>query len=190
MQVSIRAAIGLIAGSLGFGIAGCTSISAGDAEMCTSMRTFARASLDSSGLRRAWFLPFGAYEDGAVDFYAPMASSPSDDVSRVFYERRVGQLTHYLRAPEFASTLAKCLTPRSGYARLCESQTEDAFRASFRDSVSGRLVEIAAVERNTTILVADKAWKGDLSEAFRFQPADDPTTSDKSMQPTCEDARR
>src|SRR5688500_3538996 len=95
------------------------------AKMCKSMRAFVRAPLDASGLRRAWFLPFGSYEDGSFDFYAPMASEPSDAPSKAFYDNKVGQLTHYLRAPEFAAALAGCLSNRDGYERLCQSQTED-----------------------------------------------------------------
>src|SRR5512138_89473 len=95
-------------GSVPAGYANNSAGRASAAEMCTSMRKFTRASLDAAGVRRAWFLPFGSYDDGSFDFYAPMASSPSDNASKTFYEQRVGQLTHYTRAPEFAEVLASC----------------------------------------------------------------------------------
>ena len=125
--------------------------------MCNSVRTFAHAPLNEAGLRRAWFLPFGSNEDGSFDFYAPMGANPSDDASKAFYEHGVGQLTHYLRAPEFAAALANCLAESHDYVRLGQSQTEEDFRASFRERVSGRYIEIAAEKQTTSLLIAEKA---------------------------------
>jgi hypothetical protein len=152
------------------------------------MRSFAAAPLDASGLRRVWFLPFGSYEDGSFDFYAPMASNPSDDPSKAFYERKAGQLTHYLQAPEFAATLASCLTNRHGYLRLCQSKIETTFRASFRRTSSGRSVEISAAEKMTSVLIAERTWNGNLEEAMTFG-SDDEAAPEKFTWPTCKDAR-
>lgn len=142
------------------------------AKMCRSMRAFVRAPLDDSGLRRAWFLPFGHYEDGSFDFYAPMASKPGDAASKSFYHKKVGQLTHYLTAPRFAAVLAGCLSRRSGYTRVCQAQTEHAFRASFTDTRSGRSVEILAEEQSTTVLVARKGWNGDLEKSLKYETSE------------------
>jgi hypothetical protein len=175
-------------------LSGCSSAPDGrqgrgaTAELCDSMRSFVAAPLDASGLRRAWFLPFGSYEDGSFDFYAPMASNRSDGPSKAFYERKAGQLTHYLRAPEFAATLASCLTNRHGYLRLCQLITETTFRASFRQTSSGRSVEIAAAEKTTSVLIAEGTWKGNLEQALTFG-SDDKAAPDKSTQPVCKDAR-
>jgi hypothetical protein len=152
-------------------------------ERCESVRDFARAQVDASGLRRAWFLPFGSYEDGSYDFYAPMASDPSDDASKAFYDRKVAQLTHYLRAPEFAAVLAGCLQGRYGYERLCQSQTESTFRASFRDKRTGRSVEIWAAARTTGLLIAEKIWNGDLSDAL-VRNSDDENPPNQCMATT------
>lgn len=109
-------------------ITGCAAIPEGGTDdragrassiACRSMLAFVRAPLDASGLRRAWFLPFGFYDDGSVDFYAPMAAEPSDSASTAFYDRKVGQLTHYLTAPAFAAALSSCLT-RHDHARVCQ----------------------------------------------------------------------
>jgi len=178
-------------------VSGCGSVPAGyannsagrtsAAEMCTSMRNFTRASLDAAGLRRAWFLPFG-YEDGSFDFYAPMTSSPSDSTSKTFYEQRVGQLTHYTRAPEFAEALASCLRKQHGYVRLCHVGAEEIFRASFIDRKTRRSIEIYAGNDTTSVLIADETWEGDIEQALRYQ-SNVEETPNKSMQPTCEDAR-
>ena len=150
------------------------------ATMCKSMREFVNAPVDASGLRRAWFLNGG-------DFYAPMASDPSDAASRAFYESGVGRLTHYLWAPEFAAALASCLSQKEGYARVCQSQAEDAFRASFEDKQTGRSVELLAAEGVTSVLVAEEGWAGDLEKSLSFSTTEE--TPNKSIQPTCEDAR-
>jgi hypothetical protein len=105
------------------------------AELCDSMRTFVAAPLDASGLRRAWFLPFGSYED----------------------------------------------------LRLCQLKTETTFRASFRQTSSGRSVEISAAEKTTSVLIAERTWKGDLEQALTFG-SDDEAAPDKSTQPMCKDA--
>ena len=192
IRVNEVAAVALIASMLYLG-SGCGVVPAGyaknqggrveAADMCESVRAFARAPVDNAGLRRAWFLPFGVYED-AIDFYAPMASSPSDDASKAFYANKVGQLTHYLRAPQFAASVATCLSRRYGYVSVCHRKTEETFRASFRDTRSGRSVEIAAAQKTTSVLIADKAWKGDLEQALTFGSSGD-RTPDKYMQPTC-----
>lgn len=134
-----------------------------------------------------WFLPFGSYEDGSFDFYAPMASEPSDAESKAFYENNVAQLTHYLRAPEFAAALAGCLAAQNGYERVCQSQTENAFRASFKDERTGRSIELLASQDSTTVLVAMKGWGGNLGESLMYKLHEE--TPNKSIQPTCEDAR-
>jgi hypothetical protein len=151
------------------------------------MRVFVRAPLDASGLRRAWFLPFGSYEDGSFDFYAPMSSEPSDAASKAFYENKVGQLTHYLSAPEFAAALAGCLSKRDDYERGCQSQSEGAFRASFQDEQSGRSVELLATKDSTSVLVAKKGWAGNLEESLMYKPSEE--ALNKSIKPTCEGAR-
>lgn len=175
-------------GSVPAGYANNSAGRASAAEMCTSVRSFTRAPLDSAGLRRAWFLPFGSYEVGSFDFYAPMASSPSDDASKAFYERRVGQLTHYTRAAEFAEALASCLRKQHGYVDICHAGTEKTFRASFIDRKTRRSIEISASNDTTSVLIAHEAWQGDIDEALRYQPNVEETPS-KSMQPTCEDIR-
>lgn len=136
------------------------------AEMCESVRTFTRTTLDAEGLRRAWFLPFGVYEDGSFDFYAPMASSPNDDASADFYKQRVGQLTHYTSAPEFARALATCLTRRHGYTTVCHNQTNEGFRASLSDLQTGRSVEISSASDTTGILIAERGWAGNVEQAL------------------------
>lgn len=157
------------------------------AEMCRSMRGFVSARLDSSGLRRAWFLPFGFYDDGSFDFYAPMASEPSDNASRSFYRRKVGQLTHYLRAREFAAALAGCLDERHGYMSVCQSQTAETFRATFTQARSGRSIEIAAADESISLLIAGKGWNGNLEQSLVYRSGGDaPNTS---TQPTCANAR-
>lgn len=174
------AAMAAIASILCF-VSGCAAVQGRviARERCESMRDFARAPVDASGLRRAWFLPFGSYDDGSYDFYAPMASEPSDDASKDFYDRKVAQLTHYLRAPEFAAVLAGCLQGRYGYERLCQSQTETTFRASFREKRTGRSIEIWAAERTTGLLIAEKNWNGDLEKALA-RDASDEKPSDES----------
>lgn len=117
-----------------------------------------------------------------------MASNPSDDASKAFYEHKVGQLTHYLLAPEFAAALSSCLTQRHGYVRLFQAQTAKTFRASLRETRSGRSIEISAAEDTTSLLIAVKEWNGNREEALMFRPRSEATPS-KSMQPTCEDAR-
>lgn len=154
------------------------------ARMCESMRSFARASLDAEGLRRAWFLPFGSVGDGSVDFYAPMAANPSDESSRAFYEHGAGQLTHYVEAPEVAAALASCLSSRQGYSRTCSSQSKKTFRASFRDARSGRSIEISAVDDIATVLIAGPTWKGDVEQALSFDPNAE-RSAGKASQPTC-----
>jgi hypothetical protein len=156
--------------------------------MCESMRAFTRSSLDTSGLRRAWFLPFGSYEDGSFDFYAPMASSPSDDASKAFYDKRVGQLTHYTVAPEFAKALVSCLSARYGYSTSCEAGDEETFRASLADKTTGRLIEISAADDTTSILIAEGGWSGDIAQAMRYS-SDAEETPNKPIHATCEDAR-
>lgn len=140
------------------------------AETCRSAREFVRAPLDDSGLRRAWFLPFGSSGDGSIDFYAPMASEPSDAASKKFYWNKVGQLTHYLRAPEFAESLANCLTRRAGFERAGESRTGESFRASFTELRSGRSIEIRATADRSVFLIADRRWNGDLEVALAYEP--------------------
>jgi hypothetical protein len=198
MKNSLERTVVAYIGLLAIAVSGCGSVPAGyannsagrasAAEMCESVRTFTRASLDAEGLRRAWFLPFGSSEDGSFDFYAPMASRPSDPASKAFYEQRVGQLTHYTRAPEFAEALASCLGERYGYARSCEARSKDAFRASFIDRRTQRSIEIVAANDTTSVLIADGTWKGDIEQALRYE-SDVEKTPNKSMQPTCEDAR-
>jgi hypothetical protein len=156
------------------------------AEMCRSTRQFVSSSLDPSGLRRAWFLPFGSYDDGSFDFYAPMASEPADRASKAFYRRKVGQLTHYLRASDFAAALAGCLTQRHGYVRICQSRTPETFRASFTETRTGRSIEIVAAGESTAVLVAKKGWNGNL-EQFLYRTSED--APNRSMQPTCVNAR-
>lgn len=156
-------------------------------EMCSSMRKFISAPLDSSGLRRAWFLPMGSYEDGSFDFYAPMASEPSDSASKWFYRRKAGQLTHYLRASEFAAALAGCLSERHGYERVCQTQTENTFRATFVQTKSERSVEIASADETTALLIAKKGWNGNVQESLVYRSTED--MPNKSVQPTCADAR-
>lgn len=152
-------------------------------EMCRSMRRFVSAPLDSSGLRRAWFLPMDNYDDGSFDFYAPMASAPSDSASKAFYQRKVGQLTHYLRAPEFAAALAGCLAERHGYTRVCQTQTPGTFRATFRQVRSERSIEIAAADESTRLLIAKKGWNGSVQQSLVYPSTGDATNT--SVQPTC-----
>ena len=157
------------------------------AEMCGSMRGFVSAPLDSSGLRRAWFLPLGFYDDGSFDFYAPMASKPSDHASKAFYRRKIAQLTHYLRAPEFAAALAGCLAERRGYVRVCQSQSPEAFRATFTQVKSGRSIEIAATDESASLLIAKKGWNGNLEQSLLYRSGGD--SPNKFMQSTCVNAR-
>jgi hypothetical protein len=169
------------------GYSGSSEGRAAAADMCRSMRGLVSAPLDSSGLRRAWFLPLGFYDDGSFDFYAPMASEPSDNASKAFYRRKVGQLTHYLRAPEFAAALAGCLAERHGYVRVCQSQTPETFRATFTQVKSGRSIEIVAADESTGLLIAKKGWNGNLEQSLVYRSGGE--APNKSMQPTCVNAR-
>ena len=159
------------------------------AEMCRSMRTFVRAHLDDTGLRRAWFLPFGNYDDGSFDFYAPMGANPGDDASHAFYEHRVGQLTHYLLAPEFAEALMSCLTRSEGFRRASWVLAENEARGEVRDARSKRRIVIRAKDSTTAILIADEKWHGDLEANLIWpgcetQPASPPDPSlDDSSDP-------
>lgn len=159
-------------------IGGCTTVSDGiqdnadgrefRAEFCDSVLTFIRAPLDSEGLRRAWFLPFGT-SDEWIDFYAPMTGNPPDDAASAFYEQRVGQLTHYATKPGFASAIAKCLTADEGFSRRSYILSNDQMRGSFKDKRLGRRIEIYAVEQVAGILVADSTRKGDLEEVLLYE---------------------
>ena len=131
-------------------------------EMCRSVRDFVRGPLDEEGLRRTWLLPFGSYNDGSFDFYAPMSARPSDGVSHAFCERRVGQLTHYLLPPEFTAARVSCLTPDEGFTRTAWTQTEHEARGNVSDARAHRQVVIRAIDSTTSILVADEKWKGDI----------------------------
>jgi hypothetical protein len=139
-------------------------------EMCNSVRGFVRASLDGDGLRRAWFLPFGSYDDGSFDFYAPMASDPSDAASKDFYRKRVGQLTHYLAAPDFAEALAACLSRSEGFERTTWQRTKGTARAAFKDLKTSREIVIDASDSTTGILVAADAWNGDIEALMAWPP--------------------
>ena len=137
-------------------------------EMCNSVRSFVRASLDEDGLRRAWFLPFGSYDDGSFDFYAPMASDPSDVASMEFHEKRVGQLTHYLSAPDFAEALATCLSRSEGFERTNWQRSGHTARAAFNDLKYSRKVVIDASDSTTRILIAAGAWNGDVKASMAW----------------------
>ena len=147
------------------------------AEMCKGMRSFVRAPLDDTGLRRAWFLPLGSYDDGSFDFYAPMASTPSDEYSSAFYSSGVGQLTHYHVMPSFASSISKCLSTYRGFSRDTLELTEDSFRVSIRDRRLDRNIEILATSDSTntlaggatSILIADATWDGDIDQALDYK---------------------
>jgi hypothetical protein len=198
MKTALEPAAVACTASLVLFMSGCGSVPSGYAnnsagrasasEMCRAVRIFTRSSLDVEGLRRAWFLPFGSSEDGSIDFYAPMASKPGDDASKAFYRQRVGQLTHYAPAPEFAEALASCLRKRDGYVRSCQAKTEDTFRASFVDRTTGRSIELSAANDTTSVLIAAGTWTGDIQHALRFG-SDVEHPQGKSVQPTCEDAR-
>ena len=138
------------------------------AEFCDSVRDFVRAPLDENGLRRAWFLPMGVYEDGSIDFYKPMASRPRDDASSKFYRQRVGQLTHYTSADEFGFELSKCLVSSQGFKRHVREidKENNLMRGSFSDETHNRQIEIRAIEGVTSILVAHEHWSGDLAIAL------------------------
>jgi hypothetical protein len=141
-------------------------------EFCESVRRFVRAPLDSEGLRRAWFLPMGVNDEGdeiSIDLYAPMASNPSDEYSHAFYRDKVGQLTHYVLAPEHALAMANCLTGRHGFERKTLTMEEDHLRGSFLDQRSNRRIEIRATEDTTSILIASMEWKGELDETLQFR---------------------
>lgn len=137
--------------------------------MCKSVRDFVRAPLDDNGLRRAWFLPFGSYEDGSFDVYAPMASDPSDEYSSAFYRKRVGQLTHYHLMPSFASAVASCLSSSRGFSRDRFDLGEDDFRASMRDRRTERRIEVVATSNTVTFLIASADWRGDIEESLKLQ---------------------
>ena len=137
-------------------------------EFCDSVRTFVRAPLDEEGLRRAWFLPPGFYEDGSFDFYAPMSSEPPDDAASEFYNKRAGQLTHYTTAPQFAFELSKCLSPGAGFARVRRDLDDAAFSGSYVDNLENRVIEVRAQNQTTSILVADSDWTGDILDAMVF----------------------
>ncbi len=138
------------------------------AEFCESVRGFVRAPLDDDGLRRAWFLPTGIYEDGSIDFYEPMASRPSDDAAEQFYGQRAGQLTHYTTADEFGFELSKCLVKSKGFKRHVREIDEEnnLMRGSFTDETQFRRIEVRAFEGVTSILVAAADWSGDLEIAL------------------------
>ena len=146
-------------------------------EMCEGMRSFVRAPLGDSGLRRAWFLPLGNYDDGSFDFYSPMAATPSDEYSRALYSSGVGQLTHYHVMPRFASSISKCLSTLRGFSHDTFETVDGSFRASIRDKRLDRRIEILATSDRTntmaggttSILVADAAWDGDVSEALKYK---------------------
>lgn len=138
-------------------------------EFCTGVRDFVRAPLDVKGLRRAWFLPLGAYEDGSFDFYAPMSAKPTDEASSKFYEKRAGQLTHYTTAPEFGFEFAKCLSPNHGFSRINRKLSDEQMRGSYVDDRHDRLIEIRAENQSTSILIAGVDWDGDIDEAMSFE---------------------
>ena len=142
-------------------------------EMCESVRNFVRAPLDENGLRRAWFLPFGSYEDGSFDFYAPMASEPSDEYSSAFYRNGVGQLTHYHLMPEFASAVASCLSSFRGFSRDGFSLEDGDFRASIRDRRTKRQIEVVATSNAAAFLIASAEWTGDIEQSLKRQSCDD-----------------
>jgi hypothetical protein len=147
-------------------------------EMCGSVRGFLRAPLDDEGLRRAWFLPFGSYDDGSFDFYAPMASDPNDAASSDFYRKRVGQLTHYVDAPDFVEALVTCLSRPKGFERTQWQRTDETARAVLKDQTTSRIVVIYASNSTTSILVAADTWKGDLETSMLW-----PRPSDPEMPP-------
>jgi len=136
--------------------------------MCASVRSFVRAPLGDEGLRLARFLPFGSYEDGSLDFYAPMAANPVDEYSRAFYNNRVGQLTHYLDMPKFASSVSKCLSGFRGFSRNHFDLTDRDFRASIRDTRLNRRIEVAAKNGTACFLIASDDWNGDVEESLKL----------------------
>jgi hypothetical protein len=142
------------------------------AEFCDSVRRFVRAPLDSAGLRRAWFLPMGAHEEGdeiSIDFYAPMASDPSDAHSHAFYRDKVGQLTHYTLATEHGFEMGKCLASKYGFERQTLEMPEDRMRGSFVDKRLQRRIEIQSADESTSILVASLEWKGNVAETMQYR---------------------
>ena len=136
-------------------------------EMCESVRGFVRSPLSEDGQRRASFLPFGNYEDGSFDFYAPMASDPSDEHSSAFYRNRVGQLTHYLLMPDFASAVSSCLSSFRGFSRDRFDLGENDFRASIRDRRTERRIEVVATRNTATFLVVAADWDGDIEASLK-----------------------
>lgn len=141
--------------------------------MCGSAREFVRAPLGDDGLRRAWFLPFGSYEDGSFDLYAPMGSDPSDEHSSTFYSNGVGQLTHYHSTPGFASLVTKCFSSIRGFSRSRFEATDDTFRASVTDRRMNRRIEVAASRGIATFRIASAEWTGDIEDALERDSTSD-----------------
>lgn len=135
-------------------------------EFCDGVREFVRAPLDEHGLRRAWFLPLGVYEDGSIDFYAPMSSKPSDAAASEFYNKRAGQLTHYTTAPQFAYEFSKCLLRGEGFVHVHRNLSDEVFSGSYLDDRHNRVIELRAKNRTTSIFIAHADWTGDISEAM------------------------
>ncbi|MEL7187508.1 MAG: hypothetical protein AAFN50_13910 [Pseudomonadota bacterium] len=184
-MIAYKSRIGRVAAiaTLSFLLSSCASLTEGYAdswggfrarsEMCKNVRGFVRSPLPEDGLRRVWFLPFGSYDDGSVDFYAPMASDPSDEHSSAFYSNRVGQLTHYLFMPEFASAVSNCLSSFRGFSHGKFDLGEDHFRASIRDRKTDRRIEVAADGNTATFLIASANWSGDIEVSLKRQSAVD-----------------
>ena len=147
-------------------------------EMCKSAREFVRSPLPDDGLRRAWFMPFGSYDDGTIDFYAPMGADPFDEHSNAFYKNRVGQLTHYLLKPKFASAVTSCFSTFRGFSQDRFELSEDDFRASIRDRKTKRRIEVAARNDTVTFLVASGDWSGKIEELLYGQSSIDHENED------------
>lgn len=113
-------------------------------------------------------MPLGVYEDGSIDFYAPMSSEPSDDAASEFYSKRAGQLTHYTTAPEFAFELSRCLSRGAGFVRVRRDLNDDGFSGSYVDEIQNRVIEVRAQNQTTSILIADTDWTGDIVDVMAF----------------------
>ncbi len=105
---------------------------AGYHRFCTAVLSFVRAPVDTSGLRRAWFLPF-VYNDERIDMYAPMKADPSDELALAFYNDGGAQLTHYVFAPEYAKAFSSCLTKQDGFTRVVWRPSGKAFHAELKE---------------------------------------------------------
>ncbi len=71
--------------------------------------------------------------------------------------------------------------------RVCANASRRNIWWSFKDTRTGRSIEIRATERTTSLLIAGKDWAGNLEQALIYKMDDE--TASRPMPSTCDDAR-